>query len=463
MITPIENLLQNGADMLSTDDPELHSLLARETLRQSDTLALIAASSIADPSVLVCQATATSNITTEGFPGARFHGGCELVDKIEGLAIDRAKEAFGADYANVQPHSGTTANQIVLFSILKPGDTLLGMELDSGGHLTHGSRASAVGQLFNAVGYGLNKEGFIDYDQVAELAKIHRPKLIICGASSYPRQIHFDRFRAIADEVGAYLMADISHIAGLVVGGQHQSPIHHAHFTTTSTYKQLYGPRGGLILMGRDHNRLGPKRKGTLSGLIQRGVFPFFQGTPNLSTIAAKARALAIVAQPEFRERTQRIVDNAREFALCLAARGYRVLTGGTDNHMVLIDVLSRGITGYVAEKALEECHIIVNKNRIPGDSKSARVTSGIRMGTNCVAYQGFGTKEMRECAALVDKVLSSVEVSGDRSCTLDREVRRSVLKRVRTLCARYPIPDYPQTVEVSQTESPLTLFQVAT
>ncbi len=294
-----------GLELLYEEDQTLYGLLEREYHRQASTLTMIAASSVADPSVLACEGMVVTKVTTEGYPGARFHAGCEFVDQIEQLAIQRAKTAFGARYANVQPHSGSSANEIVMFSLLQPGDTVLGLDLDCGGHLTHGAKASVSGQYFKAVGYGLDPEGFIDYDQVHRLAVEHKPKLIITGASSYPRIIDFKRFREIADQIGAFVLADISHIAGLVVAGEHPSPIDHAHFTTTSTYKQLYGPRGGLILIGKDHDRISPDGERTFAEMIQRAVFPFFQGTPHLSTIAAKARALAFVISPEFKDRGQ--------------------------------------------------------------------------------------------------------------------------------------------------------------
>ena len=433
-----------GIDLLRQDDRVLYELLDREYRRQNNVLGMIAASSVADPSVLACEGMVTSNVTTEGYPGARFHAGCEVIDEIERLAISRAKVAFQARYANVQPHSGTSANEVVMFNLLKPGDTLLGLELNCGGHLTHGSKASISGQYFNAVGYDLNSDGLMDYDQIDNLARQFKPKLIISGASAYPRIIDFRRFREIADAVGAFLLADISHIAGLVVAGEHPSPIDHAHFTTTSTYKQLYGPRGGLILIGKDFDALGPDGKTTLSEIVQNAVFPFFQGTPNLNGISAKARALAIVATPEFKTLARRIVTNARILAQCFADKGYRVLTGGTDNHMVLIDVLARGVTGVIAERALEECNIIVNKNRIQGDRKSALVTSGMRLGTNSLALRGMGATEMSQCADLIHQVLSSVKVFGEEDYELDTSVKESVLHEVKRLCNCFPIPHYP-------------------
>jgi len=441
--TTLAKFAQRGIELLHKDDPALYELLDQEYRRQNSTLAMIAASSVADPSVLACESMVTSNVTTEGYPGARFHAGCKIVDEIERLAIERAKAAFKARYANVQPHSGTSANQIVMFNLLKPGDTILGLELDSGGHLTHGAKASVSGQYFNAIGYGLNQEGFIDYDQVYRLAQRFKPRLIISGASAYPRTIDFKRFRQIADEVGAFLLADISHIAGLVVAGEHPSPVDHAHFTTTSTYKQLYGPRGGLILMGADSESPDPDGKKKLSEMVQRAVFPFFQGTPNLSVIAAKARALAMVVTPEFRKLANRIVADAKTLAECFIQKGYRVLTGGSDNHIVLIDVLASGVTGVIAERALEECNIIVNKNRIAGDKKAALVTSGMRLGTNSLALRGMSEREMPQCADLIQQVLSSVRVLGECDYELDKTVIESVLADVKQLCSCFPIPHY--------------------
>ncbi len=440
----LDHAAVEGLARLKQDDPALYDMLAREHERQTEVLTMVAAASIADTSVLACLSSAASNVTTEGYPGSRFHAGCEVVDEIEQLAIDRAKRAFGARFANVQPHSGTSANTIVMFSLLRPGDTILGLDLNAGGHLTHGSKASVSGQYFDAVGYGVTPNGIIDYDGARELALRHRPKLIICGASSYPRVIDFARFRAIADEVQAYLLADISHIAGLVAAGLHPSPIDHAHFTTTSTYKQLYGPRGGLILIGREAETLAPGGKRTLAEMVQRAVFPFLQGTPGLAAIAGKARALAMVTTPQFQVLAQRVVEGARVLAADFVERGYRVLTGGTENHTVLIDVLARGITGVIAEKALEECGIIVNKNKIAGDTKSAFVTSGMRLGTNSLALRGMGASEMGACAELVDRVLSALRVRSDREYELDAEIATAVRAETRELCRRFPIPGYP-------------------
>ncbi len=439
----LQHLARHGVERLAEEDPELHDLLSREYRRQANVLTMVASTSITDASVMACEGTIASNVTAEGYPGARFHAGCSVVDEIERLAIERAKAAFGARYANVQPLSASIANEVVLFGLLSADDVLLGMELDSGGHLTHGAAASISGQYFVAEGYGLTPEGAIDYAQVRRLAHERQPKLIICGTTAYPRIIDFKQFREIADEVGAYLLADVSQIAGLIVAGLHPSPIDDAHFTTSCTHKQLFGCRGGLILMGRDFDSPGPDGKRTLAQLVQRWVFPFLQGAPNLNLIAAKARTLARVLTPDFRELAQRIVDDARALAERVMARGYPVVANGTENHLVVVDVLSQGLTGLVAERALEDCDIIVNKNRIPHDRKSPVVTSGIRFGTNALASRGMGTSEMHQCADLVHQVLRAVKAKGDREFDLDSETRTSVKAAVAELCRRFPLPSY--------------------
>jgi glycine hydroxymethyltransferase len=328
--------------------------------------------------------------------------------------------------------------------VLQPGDTLLGLDLDAGGHLTHGSKASISGQVFRSIGYGLTRDERIDYEQAQRLARDERPKLIVCGTTAYPRRIDWARFRAIADEVGAYLLADITHIAGLVAAGLHPSPVDHAHFTTTCTHKQLYGGRGGLILIGRDHDKVGPDGKRTLAETVQKRVFPFFQGAPNQSSIAAKARGFAHVASPEFRRTAQRILDLSRALAEAFVRKGYRVIAGGTDNHIVVVDVFQRGITGVNAEKALEDCGIVVNKNRIPYDRNPPTVTSGIRLGTNGLAVRQMEPGEMRECVELVDQVLTALEPVSEREHRLDARVRERVEGAVRELCLRRPIATYP-------------------
>ena len=430
--------------LLKEEDPVLYDLIEQEYERELNSLTMVASCSIAHPSVLACEGTFTSNVTAEGYPGARFHAGCKFVDQFEQLAIDRAKCALEAKYANVQPHSASTANQIVMSSLLKPGDTILGLELDSGGHLSHGSRVNISGQYFNAIGYGLNERGHINYEQVEQLAREFKPKLIICGTTAYPRIIQWERFRDVADQVGAYLLADITHIVGLVIAGEHPSPIDVAHITTTCTHKQLYGPRGGLILMGKDWQSAGPNGNGTLAETIQKGVFPFMQGAPIVNKIVAKARALSRAMTPGFKLLCQRIVTLAKALAEGLMARGARVISGGTDNHIVVVDVLaSFGVTGTIAERALEECNIIVNKNRIPGDTKKVLVTSGIRIGTNGLAVRGFDAQGIVECADLITRVLAAIHVLGDREYRLDSVQKQAFQDEVQRLCDRFPIGDY--------------------
>ncbi|MFC9849085.1 serine hydroxymethyltransferase [Streptomyces sp. NPDC060223] len=435
-------LLHQGATLLSRTDPELALVLDREVGEQAGTLAMVASASVANPAVLAAGGAALSNVTAEGYPGARYHPGAARFDAVERLAVERAKDAFGARYANVQPHSCSSANQAVLAALLPPGGVLLALDLDSGGHLTHGSTASVTGRHYRAVHYGLDEQGFIDYEQVAELALAHRPKVLIAGASAYPRTLDFARFRAIADSVGAYLVADISHIAGLVAAGEHPSPIDLAHITTTSTYKQLGGPRGGLILIGQEHRTPGPdSRRTPLERLMQRAVFPQSQGTPSPASIAAKAHALKLVAEPAFKATMRLVVDNAAALAEDLAGLGYRVLAGGTDNHMVLLDILDRGITGVVAERALEDCGILTNRNRIPKDTKAPLVASGLRLGTNVLSQRGMGPAEMRVCAGLLDEVLRATTVLGDAEYRTDPVVRDRVAAEVAALCRTHPLP----------------------
>jgi glycine hydroxymethyltransferase len=442
--TDLGRFVQVGVERLREQDPELYRILQDEYVRQANVLTMVASSSIADPSALVCEAMPAMNVTAEGYPGARFHAGCKHIDQIEQLAIDRTKKVFGARYANVQVLSATNANEVVMFAVLKAGDKLLGMQLDSGGHLTHGSKASISGQVFDAIGYGLTRDERIDYDQARALALEHRPKLVICGTTAYSRQVDWARFRAIADEAGAFLLADITHIAGLVAAGLHPSPIDHAHFTTTCTHKQLYGGRGGLVMCGKDWDRPGPDGSKTLSELIQKKVFPFFQGAPNQSSVASKARGLGFVASPEFKAVARRIVDLAKALADAFMKKGYRVITGGTDNHIVVVDVLQKGITGVNAEKALEDCGIVVNKNRIPYDTKPPTVTSGIRLGTNGLAIRKMEPADMVECVDLIHLVFSSLRQRSDREYEIDPAAKARVDAGVRTLTRRRPITTYP-------------------
>ncbi|MEU2084739.1 serine hydroxymethyltransferase [Streptomyces albus] len=434
-------LLRAGMRSLHEADPQLAHLLDDEVHQQNTTLAMVASASVADPTVLAVGGSALSNVTAEGYPGARYHPGAQQFDAVENLAVARAKQLFGARYANVQPHSCSSANLAVLSALLRPGDTLMGLDLDAGGHLTHGSRASVSGRHYRSVSYGLDAGGRIDFARLADLVAEHRPRVLIAGASAYPRTVDFARFRRLADSVGAYLLADISHIAGLVAAGQHPSPVDVAHLTTTSTYKQLGGPRGGLILGGRDVAAPGPDGRTPLWRLMQRAVFPQSQGTPSPAAIAAKARAFAVAAEPAFRDTARLIVRNARALAGELAALGHRVLTGGTDNHMVLIDVTGTGLSGVVAERALEECGILANRNRIPGDTKPPLVTSGLRLGTNILAQRGMGPDRMRECALLLHTVLSGCQALSDTAYRIDPALVASVRAEVQWLCARHPLP----------------------
>lgn len=434
----------NAMDLLEKDDPELFRLLDGEYRRQIESLAMVASCSPTHASVLAAEGSFASNVTAEGYPGARFHAGCEFVDQFEQLAIDRTKKAFGARYANVQPHTASTANQIVTSRLLDPGDTLLGLSLDAGGHLSHGAKVNISGSFYKSVGYGLDERGFIDFNQVEELALQHKPKLIICGTTAYPRRIDWQKFREIADKVDAYLLADITHIAGLVIAGEHPNPIDTAHITTTCTHKQIYGPRGGLIMMGKDHDLPSPRGKGTLENLLQSGLFPFTQGAPIVNNIVAKARALDRTLKPEFRELARRIVQLSRSLASELEKRDIKVVSGGSDNHIVLANTLeSFNLTGYVSEKALEECNLIVNKNHIPGDSLSPFVTSGIRVGTNSVAARGLTETAISQCADLISRILNTVKSSGDKSYSLDATHRDEFRQEIKDIAMRYPIPGY--------------------
>jgi glycine hydroxymethyltransferase len=436
----------HATEMLGREDPELLRLIEKEYARQANSLAMVASCSTAHPSVLACEGTFTSNVTAEGFPGARHHAGCKYVDRFEQLAIDRAKVVFGAKYANVQPHSASTANQIVMTAVLKPGDTLLGLDLDSGGHLSHGSSVNMSGKFYNAISYGLDGNGYIDYDQVEALAREFRPKLIISGTTAYPRTLDWQRFRDIADSVGAYLLADITHIAGLVIAGLQPNPIDIAHFTVTCTHKQLYGPRGGLILMGKDWEAPCPDGEtGPLWRLVQRRLFPFTQGAPLVNTIVAKARVLARCAGAEFKADAERIMLLARAIADAFITDGATVLSGGTDNHIVLINVLeSYGVTGIAAEKSLESCNIIVNKNRIPGDTNPVSISSGIRIGTNSLAVRAVVVEDMKWCANLIGRILRTVEMDGTRDYSLPGPDRAKFLEEVTAFARRHPLRDYP-------------------
>jgi len=430
---------------LKEQDAQVYQLIEREYERLQDNLQLIAAENQCSRAVLAALGSVVQNKTTEGFPGARYHGGCEVVDEVERLAAARAKETFGAQYANVQPHSGTAANQIVLTALLERGDKILSLGTDQGGHLSHGAKVSFSGKFFSVEHYYVDKKTFLlDYDAIRDKALTFKPRLIICGASAYSRIIDFRKFRQIADEVGAFLCADISHIAGLIIAGVHPSSIDEAHFTTTSTYKPG-GPRGGLILMGKDYDAeiavLG--KRTALWEHIQRTTFPGVQGTPYLNNVAAKAVFFKETLTGEYRARQFKIVENAQRLAHNLLGLGYDVVTGGTDNHMALINVgnLRAGMTGVIAQKCLEDCGIIVNMNRLPYDKKGAAVASGVRLGTPIVTRNGMGPEQMDTIAGFVDTVLRQVKIISDKEYQLDASLREESKDKVGQLCHKFPMP----------------------
>jgi glycine hydroxymethyltransferase len=431
-------------DALKEQDGQIYKLIIREYERLQSTLQLIAAENLCSRAVLAALGSIIQNKTTEGFPGARYHGGCEFVDDIEIIAANRAKETFGAQYANVQPHSGTAANQIVLTALLRTGDRILSLGLDQGGHVSHGDRVSFGGKFFDVENYYVNRDTLIlDYNAIRDHAIAFKPKLIICGASAYSRVIDFREFRRIADEVGAYLLADISHIAGLVIAGAHPSSIDEAHFTTTSTYKPG-GPRGGLILMGRDYDSTisVSGKQMPLWKHIQKTTFPGVQGTPYLNNIAAKAVFFKETLTDEYRARQFKIVENAKSLSDNLVEMGYDVLTGGTDNHMVLVNVANfrEGLTGVIAQKCLEDCGIIVNMNRLPYDTKSMAVASGLRLGTPIVTKNGMGAEQMHSISGMVDEVLKGVKIETNSQYRIDEPLRSEIRDRVKQLCSRYPM-----------------------
>jgi glycine hydroxymethyltransferase len=411
---------------LEAVDPEIHRAIEDERSRQNDGLELIASENFVSRAVLEAAGSVMTNKYAEGYPGRRYYGGCEFVDVAERLAIERARTLFGAEFVNVQPHSGTQANMGVYFAVLKPGDTLMGMDLSCGGHLTHGHRLSYSGRDFNVVAYGVDRETeTIDFDEVESLAMEHRPKLIVCGASAYSRTIDFEAFRRIADRAGALLMADIAHIAGLVVAGEHPSPVPHCHFVTSTTHKTLRGPRGGIVMFTDEHRKA-----------INRSVFPGLQGGPLMHIIAAKAVAFKEAATDEFREYQRQVRRNAAHLADELAATGFRIVSGGTDNHVFLLDVAASGLTGKIAEQALEEAAITVNKNTIPFDPNPPLVASGIRIGTAAVTTRGMKEAEMSEIANLVNRALAAPE---------DETALAAVRADVRVLCGRFPL--YPDPI----------------
>lgn len=415
---------QTPLTYLKQQDEELFSVMRKELGRQRDNIELIASENFVSQAVMEAQGSVLTNKYAEGYPGRRYYGGCEFVDLAENLARDRAKAIFGAEHVNVQPHSGAQANMAVYFTILDQGDTVLGMNLSHGGHLTHGSPVNFSGVQYNFVEYGVDPETeMIDYDVVAKLAEEHKPKLIVAGASAYPRVIDFKRFREIADSVGAYLMVDMAHIAGLVAAGLHPNPVEHAHFVTTTTHKTLRGPRGGMILCKEEHAKA-----------IDKSIFPGIQGGPLMHVIAAKAVAFAEALAPDFKDYIGQVVTNAKVLGEELTARGLRIVSGGTDNHLLLVDLQPLGITGKLAEHALDEAGITVNKNTIPFDPASPFVTSGIRIGTAAMTSRGFKEAEMKQIAELIELVLKNPE---------DNETLTSAHKQVVALTGRFPL--YPE------------------
>jgi len=407
--------------MLEQRDAAVFQAIRAEENRQRAKVELIASENFVSPAVLEAMGTVLTNKYAEGYPGKRYYGGCEYVDVVENLARERVNAIFGSNHANVQPHSGAQANTAVYFAVLKPGDTILGMNLSHGGHLTHGSPVNLSGQYFNIVPYGVRQDDErIDYDEVRRLAREHRPKLIIAGASAYPRIIDFPAFRAIADEVGALLMVDMAHIAGLVATGLHPSPVPHAHFVTSTTHKTLRGPRGGLILTTEAYAKA-----------IDKAIFPGIQGGPLMHVIAAKAVAFGEAQQPGFLDYSTQILRNSRALAEALQERGFRLVTGGTDNHLILVDLTGRGVTGKEAEEALDRIGITVNKNTIPFETRSPFVTSGIRIGTPAVTTRGFKEAEMHQVAGLIDRALSRRD---------DPQELEKAAAEVRELTSRFPI-----------------------
>nr|WP_315446240.1 serine hydroxymethyltransferase [uncultured Pseudomonas sp.] len=436
------DLLRNGLADLRTEDAELAGILDAEVARQHRVLSLVSSSCAVMPRTLAASASALVNVTAEGMPGRRYNAGCENVDLVESLAIRRARELFGAQYANVQSHSASNATYQVLTALLEPGDTLLGMAVEHGGDLTHGSSKAFSGAYYKAIQYGTTSDGVIDYDNVRSLALAHRPRIIMCGATAYSRAVDFERFRQIADEAGAILLADISHIAGLVATGRHPSPIDAAHVTTTCTHKQLMGPRGGLILSGRDANTKVPGLRTTFRRALDQAVFPQMQGAPAVNMIAAKAAALGYAMSSQFDAYMGRIRSTANELASAFQAHDYEVVGGGSENHTVLIR-LRGGITGAIAEKALEHCGIIVNKHRVPGETRPALIASGLRIGTGSIAQRHIDPQGCREVVSLLCQILDKVTPQGEREYSLDPASQEQFRLQAEALCAIYPIADY--------------------
>ncbi len=407
-------------DEVKNFDPEIAKAIELETGRQRDNIELIASENLVSKAVMAAMGSTLTNKYAEGYPGKRYYGGCQYVDIAEDLARDRAMELFGCTYANVQPHSGAQANMTVFFALMEPGDTFMGMNLDHGGHLTHGSPVNLSGKYYKCVPYGVNDEGFIDYDEVERIAKENKPKLIIAGASAYARKIDFKRFREIADSVGAYLMVDMAHIAGLVASGYHESPIPYAHVTTTTTHKTLRGPRGGMILSSKE---FAEEHK------LNKSLFPGIQGGPLMHVIAAKAVCFKEALDPSFKEYGKNIIDNAQALCKGLQDRGIKIVSGGTDNHLMLVDLADKGLTGKEVEKWLDEAHITCNKNTIPNDPQSPFVTSGIRLGTAAVTTRGFNTDDVDKVAEAIAMVIENPEGNKEKAVEI-----------VKSLTDKYPL-----------------------
>ncbi|MBV8648911.1 serine hydroxymethyltransferase [Paludibacterium sp.] len=401
-------------------DPELSAAMEDEYRRQEDHVELIASENYVSPAVMEAQGSVLTNKYAEGYPGKRYYGGCEHVDKVEALAIERLKALFGAEYANVQPHSGSQANQAVYVSVLKPGDTILGMSLAHGGHLTHGASVNISGKLYNAITYGLDENEVLNYAEVEQLAREHKPKMIVAGASAYALKIDWARMRQIADSVGAYLFVDMAHYAGLVAAGEYPNPVPHADFVTTTTHKTLRGPRGGVILSRAEHEKI-----------LNSAIFPCLQGGPLMHVIAAKAVAFKEAASPAFKTYQQQVKKNAQIMAQTLIERGLRIVSGKTESHVFLLDLRAKHITGKDAEAALGRAHITVNKNAIPNDPEKPFVTSGIRIGTPAMTTRGFGDNEARELANLIADVLDAPQ---------DEAVLARVAESVKAMCQRFPV-----------------------
>lgn len=408
--------------LIESQDPQVWAAIRNEVERQQNGLEMIASENYTSAAVIEAVGSVLTNKYAEGYPGKRYYGGCQYVDVVEQLAIDRAKEIFGADHANVQPHSGSSANTAVYISVLKPGDTILAMDLAHGGHLTHGMKLNISGQLYNIVSYGVRKDDHcIDLDQVAKLAREHKPKLIVAGASAYPRQIPHERFAEIAQEVGAMLLVDMAHYAGLVAGGQHPNPVPVADFVTTTTHKTLRGPRGGMVLCREQYAKA-----------VDRSVFPGLQGGPLMHVIAGKAVCYGEVLQPDFRDYARRIVENAKTLAEVLTSGGLSLVSGGTDNHLILADVTTLGLTGKPAEEVLDRCGITINMNMIPWDTRNARDPSGIRLGTPALTTRGFGTDEMTRIGGWIVESLKNPS---------DTARHEQIRQEVTELCSHYPVP----------------------